>query len=640
MVKKFHRNLNNNNNPFVCIGFLSTTSVSLEPENESGSEQKNLYLTERDNCRDVVLSLHDLINDIVDRETVEKCLNELIDIISIVDELVENVALIVIPEKEDLTSHSDDNINTEQEESLSSETELDQENIQANLPINELTPAPDTDNTPIIHYDEEIIQTEVLDDESVERSDTEDELSTVLNVVESPVEYPDSKDETSTLNNVVDLPIQHPDSKDETSTLKDVVELSIEHSDSEDELPTSTNIENTPIPHSDHENDEIKITDDELSTSTSSNETSIKHSDPKDEFPSVTNDIQSPIEHSDLNETQPITLEDSIKTPPHEFEDSFDELKTPNIQINRPPEDPSPQLTNFAALREFISNLEDDEDEDEDTFSSKQDIITVDKTVNNLSEQQNTPDITKDTISIQTSISEDIQEDNKSLSFEMDLSNDDQLIDTKNDNISTISTEQKLVEKKRFSIVNSHTIPPGAKINHMICSSTYIYICTIDRKVFYAKLHLDNTDLPLKWQQHSDLADQLVISVTNRTVWRLLNKRLYTSNDPIKFPPIGSQWNEIKLGDKQSLLSMSINDQCGWFIKDDGTLWLIRINDETSESLNVTCPFDLNTVFCFSEKVGVTTNDGQILIRVGCTNDCPEGDGWIFIQHKYIEKKI
>jgi len=51
--------------------------------------------------------------------------------------------------------------------------------------------------------------------------------------------------------------------------------------------------------------------------------------------------------------------------------------------------------------------------------------------------------------------------------------------------------------------------------------------------------------------------------------------------------------------------------------------------------LNVTCPFHLNTVFCFSEKVGVTTNDGEILIRVGCTNDCPEGGGWIFVEYKY-----
>ena len=43
----------------------------------------------------------------------------------------------------------------------------------------------------------------------------------------------------------------------------------------------------------------------------------------------------------------------------------------------------------------------------------------------------------------------------------------------------------------------------------------------------------------------------------------------------------------------------------------------------------------MNTVICSIEKIGVTTNDGQILIRIGCTNDCLEGDGWIFIQHGF-----
>ncbi|CAF5150258.1 unnamed protein product, partial [Rotaria magnacalcarata] len=138
-----------------------------------------------------------------------------------------------------------------------------------------------------------------------------------------------------------------------------------------------------------------------------------------------------------------------------------------------------------------------------------------------------------------------------------------------------------------------------------------------------------------KWMQHSDRAEQLVVSITNRTVWRLFNKRLYSSSDSSKFPPIGSHWNELKIGNGGSLLSMSINDQCGWCIKDDGTLWLMRMVDETYQSLNVMCPFSLNRIFCFSEKVAVTTNDGEILIRVGCTDDCPEGDGWIFVEHNF-----
>ncbi len=75
------------------------------------------------------------------------------------------------------------------------------------------------------------------------------------------------------------------------------------------------------------------------------------------------------------------------------------------------------------------------------------------------------------------------------------------------------------------------------------------------------------------------------------------------------------------------------------YIKDDGTLWLLRTDDATCESMNIACPFNLNTVFCFSEKVGCSTSDGQILIRAGCTQDTPEGGGWIFIEHKYDNKQ-
>jgi hypothetical protein len=71
------------------------------------------------------------------------------------------------------------------------------------------------------------------------------------------------------------------------------------------------------------------------------------------------------------------------------------------------------------------------------------------------------------------------------------------------------------------------------------------------------------------------------------------------------------------------------------FIKQDGTLWLLRTDDPNCQSINVLCPFNLNTVFCFSEKVGVCTSDGEMLIRAGCTQDAPEGGGWIFIDHKY-----
>lgn len=50
--------------------------------------------------------------------------------------------------------------------------------------------------------------------------------------------------------------------------------------------------------------------------------------------------------------------------------------------------------------------------------------------------------------------------------------------------------------------------------------------------------------------------------------------------------------------------------------------------------MNVSCPFSLNRVVCSIDKIAVTTVDDQILIRAGCTEDCPEGGGWVFIEHK------
>ncbi len=79
---------------------------------------------------------------------------------------------------------------------------------------------------------------------------------------------------------------------------------------------------------------------------------------------------------------------------------------------------------------------------------------------------------------------------------------------------------------------------------------------------------------------------------------------------------------------------MSVSDQCGWYVKEDGTLWFLRTDDKTFQSTNVPCSYTLDIVFCCSEKVGVTTNIGEILIRVGCTSDCPEGGGWLFIEKR------
>ena len=70
------------------------------------------------------------------------------------------------------------------------------------------------------------------------------------------------------------------------------------------------------------------------------------------------------------------------------------------------------------------------------------------------------------------------------------------------------------------------------------------------------------------------------------------------------------------------------------FIKEDGSLWFIRIEDENPVPINVSCHFNLNRVVCSTDKIAVTTVDDQIMIRAGCTEDCPEGGGWVFIEHK------
>jgi hypothetical protein len=202
------------------------------------------------------------------------------------------------------------------------------------------------------------------------------------------------------------------------------------------------------------------------------------------------------------------------------------------------------------------------------------------------------------------------------------------------DDTNTTSTTTTRIVQPRYSVINYHPIPPDTKISQISCSSSYIYFCTIDRELFFAALNLSDPSQPFDWQQHGDLAERLVVSITNRSVWRFFNKCIYIANDPFKYPPFGSHWNAIKIDDDQSLLSMSVSDQCGWYVKEDGTLWFLRTDDKTFQSTNVPCSYTLDIVFCCSEKVGVTTNIGEILIRVGCTSDCPEGGGWLFIEKR------
>lgn len=72
-------------------------------------------------------------------------------------------------------------------------------------------------------------------------------------------------------------------------------------------------------------------------------------------------------------------------------------------------------------------------------------------------------------------------------------------------------------------------------------------------------------------------------------------------------------------------------------IKDDGSLCLLKTDENSQTVLNVMCPFSLKRVVGFTENIAVSTIDGDILIRYGCSADRLEGDGWIFVQHTYVQ---
>jgi hypothetical protein len=324
-----------------------------------------------------------------------------------------------------------------------------------------------------------------------------------------------------------------------------------------------------PITHSDAENISISTSDDELPTLRNISNAPIKHSKSKDELPTLANVVETQIKHSDSNENHSTISENNIKMSSDELEDSFDDLKMPTIPVNRSPEQPSQESAHLAALRAFISKIEDDDDNDDAPISAKEDTSILKKNVNTVSEQFNIPNIMTNTVSSPSnSISDDPPEDIITETLVQSNSlNDEASYNEINESASIMSNETKPVETRRFPVVNCHSIPTGTKVYHINCSSTYIYICTNDRKIFYAKLNLNDINYPFKWEQHSDLAERIVVSLSNQTAWRLFKKHLYRANDPIKFPPLGSKWNEIKMDNEQSLLSISITDECGWYVK-------------------------------------------------------------------------
>ncbi|CAF0956280.1 unnamed protein product [Adineta steineri] len=568
--------------------------------NDSSTKQRSNSIKQRDNHKDTILCLNTIITEIVNRENINECLNDIIDIISTVDELVENVVLIDTHQKENLiseqdsSSHFNDNIDINNEELISSDTESDEDSMSTDESTDQF-------NT----------KTSEIDTQSMQ-------VSSLTNTADEPVEQID----TENLH---------------TNVIDDATNISINAE--VDEQPAFTDIDETEIEQYHSENVEINKMEEELSTSADITTTSFEVTASEDlqintiddESPSLIDELESPIEHSISNESNTITSENIITTSPNELEDSFDKLNTKDVPVHRPLEKPLKTSTSLAELRKLLSSMDDDSDSDEEPLTSKQDTNILNEFKTNQSQQSDTLSLVENILPSVSSLDITPEIITIDSSAEIDSFSDELSINDLDNKTSTILNETKLIERKRFSIVNYQSIPLGTKISHMICSSTYIYICTHDRKIFYAKLNNDNISLPLKWQQHSDFAERLMVSVSNRTVWRYLNKRLYSSNDPLKFPPIGSQWNEIKLG--ASLLSMSINDQCGWYIKENGTLWLLRTDNNINRLINVNCPFNLKRVFCFSEKVGVITSDEEILIRVGCTNDCPEGDGWIFVDY-------
>ena len=118
--------------------------------------------------------------------------------------------------------------------------------------------------------------------------------------------------------------------------------------------------------------------------------------------------------------------------------------------------------------------------------------------------------------------------------------------------------------EKRFSVVNRYSIPSNTIVSHMSCSLTWIYICTNQRTLLYAKFSVNDRNLPLQWYRYPEPAERIIVSLSNQTIWRSFSKHLCSSMDAINFPPMGTQWRGMKFSRGQSLLSIAINDQCGW----------------------------------------------------------------------------
>jgi len=122
-------------------------------------------------------------------------------------------------------------------------------------------------------------------------------------------------------------------------------------------------------------------------------------------------------------------------------------------------------------------------------------------------------------------------------------------------------------KEKRFPHVHCYSLPSDIIVSHMSCSSTYIYICTDQQLLFYAQIPEHHRNYPLQWYPYNLPAEQLIVSNSNRTIWRIFDKSIYLSSDTIKVSPLGNFWTELTFSKGESLLSVSITDQYGWYVK-------------------------------------------------------------------------
>ena len=327
-----------------------------------------------------------------------------------------------------------------------------------------------------------------------------------------------------------------------------------------------------PVTEEDSESsDEVKLPSDESEhesfTSPVTNDVEVEESDLTIEQSSSTTSTDDVAKPTESTVDEWIPSESTASSSLDELEDSFEKVAT----LERPLRSQVEEAADLTALRELIFQIEEDANDDNEKGASDIEdapVLIQDAMITSEPLDEQSP--LEDTFPSTDSPSPDIEPSSEPSSYsEFSILLDKGTHElpgeeTKEEETPIEPIAETPVEKKRFSVVHSHSLPPATRIDHLSCSATHLYVCTADQSIFYAKLNLTGLDLPLQWQKHSDSAHKLGVSLSNQTVWRLHGKRLYASRDSIKLPPIGSQWSEIKIEKERSFLSMSVNDQCGW----------------------------------------------------------------------------